>query len=86
MIYYRYSNAKEEEILIVDREKLKKLRKSKGLSIACVSKHLGFKSQQGYYYKETGVSEVTAVELGKLATLYGVSVESLYKDDDQQAS
>ena len=70
----------------VNIAKLKELRKTHGLSLAYVSDYLGFSTQQGYYYKEAGLRGISAEELGKLATLYGVSVESLYKDDDQQAS
>lgn len=66
--------------------KLKELRKAKGLSLAYVSDFLGFSTQQGYYYKEAGLRGISAEGLGKLAMLYGVPVESLYKNDDQQAS
>ena len=60
---------------------LKQLRQQSGLTIAEVSTHLGFKSQQGYFYKETGVRNLSAGELGTLAMLYGVSSDDLLEPD-----
>jgi len=64
----------------VNLEHIKELRKQSGYACAFVSRHLGFKSPQGYYYKEAGISAITADELGKLAAFFGVPVESLYSN------
>ena len=69
----------------VNLEKLKRLRKKKGLTLLAVSEHLGFKSQQGYFYKESGVRAISAVELGALAALYGVSMDDLLEPEGQTA-
>ena len=69
----------------VNLEKLKRLRKKKGLTLLAVSAHLGFKSQQGYFYKESGVRAISAVELGALAALYGVSTDDLLEHEGQTA-
>lgn len=66
----------------VNLKLLKQLRQQNGLTLAEVSAHLGFKSQQGYFYKETGVRNISAGELGSLATLYGVSSDDLLESDE----
>lgn len=58
--------------------KMQKLRKKNNLSIRDVSEILGFKTTQGYFYKENGRSKITAEELKILADLYGVPMESLF--------
>lgn len=63
--------------LQVNLDKIKQLRIQRGMTLAYVSAELGFATQQGYYYKESGRIELTAVELGKLAVLYGVSADDL---------
>lgn len=69
--------------MTVNLEKLKVLRNERCLSLAQVSESLGFKSHQAYLYKENGSRDITADELGKLAVLFDVPVESLYTSDAQ---
>ena len=61
----------------VDLAKLRELRKSYGYSMGMVAKHLGFKTPQGYFHKETGERAITAAELGTLAALFEVSADDL---------
>ncbi len=66
----------------VNLNKIKQLRTEHGFTHAEVSKYLGFKSQQGYFYKENGIRDFSAVELGKVAALFGVTADDLLEADE----
>jgi len=62
----------------IDLEKMKRLRKSKKISLDAMSRRLGYKSPNGYYYKESGRCAIDAEELPVIAEILGVSTSELY--------
>lgn len=66
----------------VDLAVLTNLRKEHGLSISHVSASIGYKTPTGYWLIEKGERKVSVQTLYKLATLYGVTMESLLKIED----
>ncbi|KLR75303.1 hypothetical protein ABH20_01020 [Geobacillus sp. T6] len=65
-----------EKVFKLNLEKIKELRKRKGLSQDDVAKMLGFKSVYPYHRKESGQQSFTAEELMMLSQIYNVP----YKD------
>jgi len=64
--------------MFVNLDYLKVLRKQHGYSLSFVSSYLGFTCHQAYYYKEKGTRQISAEEIGQLAALYNVPIETLY--------
>jgi transcriptional regulator with XRE-family HTH domain len=67
---------------MVDLQKITFIRKNAGLTHEKVSKMLGYKSTNGYYYLENGRSKFSAEMLAEFADLFGVTIESLFKEID----
>ncbi|GGH83468.1 transcriptional regulator with XRE-family HTH domain [Pullulanibacillus pueri] len=63
---------------VVDLEKMKRLRKEK-MSLEKMASLIGYKTINGYYYLETGRSEITANKLAQVAEVLGVEIMDLYK-------
>ncbi|MBT2680018.1 helix-turn-helix transcriptional regulator [Bacillus sp. ISL-35] len=65
----------------VNLEKIKRLRKAKGLSFNQMAEKLGYESQNGYYYLETGRNKFSAEALAMVATIFNVPIEDLFFED-----
>lgn len=65
----------------VDLEKIKFLRKEKGISLEEMARKLGYESPNGYYYLETGRGKFPAETLAKVAAILGVTIEALFFED-----
>lgn len=66
----------------VNLEKIKKLRKKSGLSVEDVSRDLGYKTVNGYYYLETGRNKFSAENLAMVAEILGVSISALFFEEN----
>jgi DNA-binding XRE family transcriptional regulator len=64
----------------VDLEKIKKLRKEKGISLERMAEILGYESPNGYYYLECGRGKFPAEALSKVANELGVPITELFFD------
>ncbi|GGH75070.1 transcriptional regulator with XRE-family HTH domain [Pullulanibacillus pueri] len=62
---------------VVDLEKMKRLRKEK-MSLEEMSKTLGFRSPNGYYYLEKGRSKISAEKLAEVAEVLEVDIQELF--------
>ncbi|MBY6276798.1 MAG: transcriptional regulator [Symbiobacterium thermophilum] len=70
---------KEVDYLVkVNLNKIKELRKEKGLSQEDVAKMLGFKTVYPYHRKEGGQQSFTAEELMTLSQIYNVPYEKFF--------
>jgi putative transcriptional regulator len=70
---------KEVDYLVkVNLDKIKELRKEKGLSQEDVAKMLGFKTVYPYHRKESGQQSFTAEELMTLSQIYNVPYEKFF--------
>jgi transcriptional regulator with XRE-family HTH domain len=68
----------------VDLAKIKCLRKQKGLTQKELARLLGFKSQVGYHYIESGKHQMKIHHLATLAKLLGVRMEDLLIHDQSK--
>ncbi|CAM3034168.1 helix-turn-helix transcriptional regulator [Sporolactobacillus spathodeae] len=66
-------------LLILNLKRLKKLRKAK-MTLSEMSAKLGFKSQNGYYYLETGRNKISAEILAKVADILEVPIQNFFDD------
>lgn len=66
---------------MVNLKRIKELRKERGLSLAKISKELGFKTQQGYFYIEKGKTKLKVDHLLKLARILDISIDDLLQED-----
>lgn len=69
----------------VDLAKIKYLRKQKGLTQKELARLLGYKSQVGYHYIESGKHQMKIHQLATLADLLGVKLEDLIIRDQTKA-
>ena len=69
----------------VDLVKIKYLRKQKGLTQKELARLLGYKSQVGYHYIESGKHQMKIHQLVTLADLLGVKLEDLIIRDQTKA-
>lgn len=70
----------------INLQKIRELRKKKGLTQTEISKALGYKSVQGYHYIEKGRSSIKADQLIIIASLLGVTVEDLYSKRESRTT
>lgn len=66
---------------MVNLKRIKELREERGLSIAKISKELGYKTQQGYFYIEKGKTKLKVDHLLKLARILNVKINDLLEED-----
>lgn len=78
IISYRIGNNGGDSVKRVDLEKIKSLRKNKGLSLEEMANILGYESLNGYYYLEVGRGKFSAETLAKVADKFNVPIESLF--------
>lgn len=62
----------------VDLVKIKRLRKSAGITLDEMARRLGYGSPNGYYYLEKGRSKFHAETLAAVADILDVSLEELF--------
>lgn len=62
----------------VNLEKIKSLRKEKGISLDEMAKMLGYESPNGYYYLEIGRGKFPAETLARVADILQVSITELF--------
>ncbi len=67
-----------EMLFKLNLEKVKELRKEKGLSQEEVAKMLGLKTVYPYHRKESGRQSFTAEELMMLSSIYNVPCEKFF--------
>ncbi|MFZ5688626.1 MAG: helix-turn-helix transcriptional regulator [Bacillota bacterium] len=65
----------------VNLRKIKSLRKQRKLTQKYMAKLLGYETDVGYHYLETGRRQIRAEQLAIIASELGVSVEDLYNHD-----
>ena len=63
-------------------KKLRELRLKKGLTQEEVARAIGYESNLGYHYIETGKRRITAERLARLAELFGVGIEDLFTKEE----
>ncbi|MBM7646065.1 transcriptional regulator with XRE-family HTH domain [Scopulibacillus daqui] len=66
--------------LVVNLGKIKELRKASKLSLNDMSKQLGFKSPNGYFYLETGKTKISAEMLANIALILNVPIDDLFME------
>lgn len=66
--------------MTVDLERIKTIRKNKGISILTISQKLGLRSYMGYAHKEKGTCKFKAEELAELAKMFEVDINDLFKE------
>lgn len=64
--------------LIVNLELIKTLRNQKNISIEEMSKLMGYKGYQGYYYKENGTRKMSAEDVAKISVILKVPISELF--------
>jgi len=69
---------------MIDLKKIKRLREEKGLSIEEISKHLGFKTYQGYYKLERGIRRIRVDHLIKLSKILNVDIKDLILEEKDE--
>ncbi|MGF9965357.1 helix-turn-helix transcriptional regulator [Bacillus rhizoplanae] len=66
----------------VDLEKIKCLRKELDFSVEEMSKRLGYKTINGYYYLETGRNKFSAETLAMVADIFDVPIADLFFEEN----
>lgn len=67
-----------EKQLVVNLDLIKNLRMQKNISIEEMSKLMGYKGYQGYYYKENGARKMSADDIAKISILLDVPINELF--------
>jgi len=67
----------------IDLMKMKHLRENRNLSHKAIATLLGFETAQGYYYKESGKTKFSAIEIKMLADFYEIDVGELYQNSSK---
>ncbi|ENQ3106553.1 helix-turn-helix transcriptional regulator [Bacillus cereus] len=62
----------------VDLNKIKRIRKKLEFSVEEMSKCLGYKTINGYYYLETGRNKFSAETLAMVADIFDVPIADLF--------
>jgi transcriptional regulator with XRE-family HTH domain len=65
----------------VDLDKIKQLRKEKGISLEQMAYKLGYVSQNGYYYLEIGRGKISAEMLAQIAQFLKVDINELFFEE-----
>lgn len=65
----------------VNLKKIRRLRKQKKLTQLYMAQKLGYESDVGYHYLETGRCKIKAEQLDVIASEFGVSTDDLYEDE-----
>uniref|UniRef100_A0A7V4DXW1 XRE family transcriptional regulator n=1 Tax=Dictyoglomus thermophilum TaxID=14 RepID=A0A7V4DXW1_DICTH len=68
---------------MIDLEKIKKLRKEKGIKMGDIAKELGYKYYQSYYRIENGKRKPSLDKLFKISEILNISIEELIKKGEE---
>lgn len=68
--------------LIVNLDLIKTLRSQRNISIEEMSKLMGYKGYQGYYYKENGTRKMSADDIAKISVILNVPISELFFEDE----
>ncbi|USK71730.1 helix-turn-helix domain-containing protein [Peribacillus asahii] len=66
----------------VNLRKIKHLRKRERLSLNKMSELLGYESQNGYYYLESGRNKFSAETLAKVSDIFKVQIDELFFEEE----
>lgn len=64
--------------MVVNLDLIKQLRNQKNISIEEMSKFMGYKGYQGYYYKENGVRKMSADDIARISVILAVPISELF--------
>jgi transcriptional regulator with XRE-family HTH domain len=80
IIYLTFQTGSKEvvKMISVDLDKIKRLRKEKSITQYEMAKLLGYKTDVGYHYLETGRCQIDAVQLAMIAQILEVPVSQLF--------
>lgn len=67
--------------LVVNLDGIKQLRIDKDISVEEMSKLMGYKGYQGYYYKENGVRKLSADDVAKISVILEVPINELFFEE-----
>lgn len=67
-----------KKTLVVNLELIKQKRSQKDISIEEMSKFMGHKGYQGYYYKENGIRKMSADDIAKISVILSVPINELF--------
>lgn len=62
----------------VNTERIKYLRKKKGISIEKMSSLMGYNSYQGYYKKEVGLRKFSANDISKICFILNIKYDDIF--------
>jgi len=68
---------------MIDLEKIKKIRKEKGIKMDDIAKELGYKYYQSYYRIETGKRKLSIDKLVKFSKILNIPLEELIKKGEE---
>lgn len=63
---------------VVNLDLIRQLRSRNDISIEEMSKFMGYKGYQGYYYKESGIRKMSADDIAKISVILDVSINELF--------
>lgn len=63
---------------VVNLDLIKQLRHKRDISIEEMSKIMGYKGYQGYYYKENGSRKMSADDIAKISVILAVPINELF--------
>lgn len=64
--------------MVVNLDLIKQLRSQKDISIEEMSKNMGYKGYQGYYYKENGTRKMSADDIAKISVILSIPINELF--------
>lgn len=64
--------------LVVNLDLIKQLRNQKNISIEEMSRFMGYRGYQGYYYKENGSRKMSADDIAKISIILSVPINKLF--------
>ena len=68
------------QAMVVNLDLIKRLRNEKDISVEQMSKLMGYKGYQGYYYKENGIRKMSADDIAKISAILSVSISELFSE------
>lgn len=64
--------------LVVNLDLIKQKRSQRDISIEEMSKFMGYKGYQGYYYKENGIRKMSADDIAKISAILSIPINELF--------
>ncbi|MFT8872508.1 MAG: helix-turn-helix transcriptional regulator [Sporolactobacillus sp.] len=69
-------------MLVPDLMKMRRLRKER-MTLLQMAEKLGYRSQNGYYYLESGIHKISAEMLAQVAAILEVPIQDLFIERGQ---